>query len=121
MDDSAKTVALVKFFGELTPDVAAELLSILRSYGLSDEELFYKWESYCIKIDPDNMKLNIETVRLFKKYTQELLEKEIRAKTRHNSSTSRQQKTPRHHKNSGDPLALLVSLGLVCLRVVGSC
>lgn len=121
MDDSAKTIALVECFGELTPDIVAEFLSMLRSYGFDDQELFWKWESYCMRMGSDDTKLDLETVRLFKKDVQEQLEKDIRAKARHNNSTSRQQKTPRHHKNSGDPLALLVSLDLICLWAVDSC
>lgn len=121
MDDSAKSVALVECFGDLTPDILAEFLSMLRSYGLDSEELFYKWESYCINRRTEEIKLNLETVRVFKKSVQEQLEKDIRAKARHqNTGASRViQKTPRHHKHSEDNLALLVSLSRsFCLRVL---
>lgn len=120
MDDSAKSAALVECFGDLTPDIIAEFLSMLRSYGLDDQELFYKWESYCIRMGPDT-KLNLETVRAFKKSVQEQLEKEIRAKARQQNINASKavQKTPRRPKNSGDTLALLVSLSRsFCLRVV---
>lgn len=120
MDDSAKTVALVEYFGDLPPDIVPELLSMLRSYGLNEQDLFYKWEYYCIKMGPDDTKLNLETVRAFKKDTQEQLEKNIRAKTRQQSSAVSRgvQKTPRH-KGSGDTMALSVSLALICLWVMG--
>lgn len=120
MDDSAKTVALVEYFGDLPPDIVPELLSMLRSYGLNEQDLFYKWEYYCIKMGPDDTKLNLETVRAFKKDTQEQLEKNIRAKTRQQSSAVSRgvQKTPRH-KGSGDTMALSVSLALICSRVMG--
>lgn len=113
MDDSAKTVALVECFGDLTPDVLAEFLSMLRSYGLDDQELFYKWESYCIRMSPNDTKLDLETVRAFKKDVQEILEKDIRAKSRQQNSGALRglQKTPRH-KNSEDT-TLLVSLAIV--------
>lgn len=106
MDDSAKTVALVECFGDLTPDVLAEFLSMLRSYGLDDQELFYKWESYCIRMSPNDTKLDLETVRAFKKEVQEMLEKDIRAK-------SRLQKTPRHKVLDE---TLLVSLAIVFFK-----
>lgn len=120
MGDSTKTVALVEYFGDLPPDIVPEFLSMLRSYGLSEQDLFYKWEYYCIKMGPDDTKLNLETVRAFKKDTQEQLEKNIRAKTRQQSSAVSRgvQKTPRH-KGSGDTMALSVSLALICLRVMG--
>ncbi|KAM3455729.1 hypothetical protein MY3296_002147 [Beauveria thailandica] len=34
-------------------DVAAELQSMMRLHSISAEDLFYKWESYCIKMDLD--------------------------------------------------------------------
>ncbi|KAJ6790200.1 hypothetical protein PWT90_08006 [Aphanocladium album] len=37
----------------IEPDVAAELQSMMRLHDLSAEDLFYKWESYCIKMDLD--------------------------------------------------------------------
>ncbi|OAA74082.1 DNA polymerase alpha/primase associated subunit [Cordyceps fumosorosea ARSEF 2679] len=35
------------------PDVAAELESMMRLHEVSAEDLFYKWESYCMKLDLD--------------------------------------------------------------------
>lgn len=107
MDDSAKTEALVECFGKLTPDIVAEFLSMLRVYSIGYQELFYKWESYCIKMGSDT-KLDLDTVYAFKQDVQEALEKLNRVKSRQqNSNASRAvQKTPRHVK--GDTLALWV-------------
>jgi len=63
----------------LPKDVLAELQSILRVHSITAEELFYKWESYSIKMG-DEMKLNMDTVRSFKRDVQEALERETRGK-----------------------------------------
>ena len=64
--------------GELAPEVQAELQSILRLYGIDPQELFYKWESYSIKMGVDT--LNLKIVREFKKDIQDALERESRSK-----------------------------------------
>jgi DNA polymerase alpha subunit B len=64
----------------LPKDVLAELQSILRVHSISAEELFYKWESYSMKMGEDT-NLNLDTVRGFKKDVQEALERESRAKS----------------------------------------
>ena len=46
----------------LPVDVLGELQSIARIHSLSAQELFYKWESYCIKMGADT-ELNLETIR----------------------------------------------------------
>lgn len=63
----------------LPKDVLAELQSILRVHSITAEELFYKWESYSIKMG-DEVKLSMETVRGFKQDVQEALERETRGK-----------------------------------------
>ncbi|RAK71265.1 DNA-directed DNA polymerase alpha subunit POL12 [Aspergillus fijiensis CBS 313.89] len=64
----------------LPKDVLAELQSLLRIHAISAQELFYKWESYCLKMGPDELKLDLETVRLFKKDVQDTLERESRGR-----------------------------------------
>lgn len=63
----------------LPKDVLAELQSILRVHSMTAEELFYKWESYSMKMG-DEVKLTMETVRGFKQDVQEALERESRGK-----------------------------------------
>ena len=63
----------------LPKDVLAELQSILRVHSISAEELFYKWESYSMKMG-DETKLTMDTVRGFKQDVQEALERESRGK-----------------------------------------
>ena len=66
---------------ELAPEVMGELQSILRLYGIDVQELFYKWESYSLKMNADN--LNLKTARDFKKDIQDALERESRGKAHH--------------------------------------
>jgi DNA polymerase alpha subunit B len=66
---------------ELPPDILGELQSILRLHSVSPQELFYKWESYCLKMSSEETRLDLETIRAFKKDLQEILERETRSKT----------------------------------------
>ncbi|KAK8157269.1 DNA polymerase alpha subunit B N-terminal-domain-containing protein [Phyllosticta citrichinensis] len=80
------TAELNELFGspaaELSPDVLGELQSLLRLHSISPQELFYKWESYSIKMGPDTT-LNLKTARDLKKDIQDTLERENRAKAAH--------------------------------------
>lgn len=64
----------------LEPDVLGELQSVRRLHAISPQELFFKWESYCIKMGSEDVKLDLDTVRAFKKDVQESLERETRGK-----------------------------------------
>lgn len=65
---------------DLEADVLAELQSILRLHSIDVDELWYKWESYIMKMGSNDMKLNIETVRNLKNNIQDELETENRSK-----------------------------------------
>lgn len=90
MDDTA--VELNELFGSpnaaLPQDVLLELQSLLRLHSISAQELFYKWESYSIKMGPDTI-LTLKTARDFKKDIQDTLERENRAKVAHGRSDKR--------------------------------
>ena len=58
----------------LEPDLASELQSIMRLHDLSAEDLFFKWESYCIKMDVDAQEISIQAVRNLKRTIQDALE-----------------------------------------------
>ncbi|KAI0024409.1 DNA polymerase subunit alpha B [Xylariomycetidae sp. FL0641] len=64
---------------ELEPDVVAELRSIMRMHSLSAEDLFLKWESYCIKMDIDEVGLSLDHLRSLKQDIQDALERSNRA------------------------------------------
>lgn len=83
MDDN--TAELNELFATSAPnglpkDVLAELQSILRVQLISPQELFYKWESYCLKMGAEETKMDLETVRLFKRDVQDSLERESRGR-----------------------------------------
>ena len=61
---------------ELQPDVAGELQSIMRLHSLSEQELFFKWEAYSIKMGGENVRMDYKTARDFKKDLQDNLERE---------------------------------------------
>lgn len=65
--------------GPLEPDVLAELQSTMRLHGLSAEDLFYKWESYCIRLGTEASAMSLPVVRNFKQSVQDELEKSIHA------------------------------------------
>lgn len=99
------TASITKF----EPDVLAELQSIMRLHSLPPQELFYKWESYSIKMGADDMKLDIETARALKKDIQDGLERESRNKS-HLRSAEKRVATPRNISNSGDVFDMLDGL-----------
>ena len=88
---------------QLPPDVLGELQSTLRLHSMSPQELFYKWESYCIKMGSAETKLNLDTARAFKKDIQEVLDRETRGKTHMRGSEKRTvHATPRAVANTDD-------------------
>ncbi|KAF2225820.1 DNA polymerase alpha subunit B N-terminal-domain-containing protein [Elsinoe ampelina] len=94
---------------ELPEDVYAELQSILRLLSLSEQELFYKWEAYSLKLGSENTHLNYKTVRDFKKDLQDALERESRGKAQVHSSKKTVNNTPRP-ANNGDVYGVLDGL-----------
>ncbi|KAJ6071547.1 hypothetical protein N7499_009561 [Penicillium canescens] len=79
----------------ITKDIMAELLSMLRVHSITAEELFYKWESYSMKMG-EGVTLTIETVRGFKQDVQEALERESRSHAgRHSEKRNANTATPR--------------------------
>lgn len=90
MDDTA--VELNELFSSpnapLPQEVLIELQSLLRLHSISPQELFYKWESYSIKMGPETT-LTLKTTRDFKKDIQDTLEREKRAKAAHARSEKR--------------------------------
>jgi DNA polymerase alpha subunit B len=80
----------------LEEDVMGVLESILRLYSITAQELFYKWESYCLKMvgsagagngDEGEVKLDIHTARMFSKDVRDGFERE--AQQTHGKSTGR--------------------------------
>jgi DNA polymerase alpha subunit B len=61
--------------GALEADVLGELQSMARLHDISAEDLYFKWESYCIKMDADAQAVTLDGVRGLKQSIQDELEK----------------------------------------------
>ncbi|KAK0739318.1 DNA polymerase alpha subunit B N-terminal-domain-containing protein [Apiosordaria backusii] len=95
---------------ELEADVVAELRSIMRLHQLSVEDLFFKWESYCIKMDIDAAQTSIDTLRHFKQDLHDTLERNSRShvKIKTEKGISATPRAPR--VSGGDVFGMLDSL-----------
>jgi len=105
MAESAETELRDRFAPagtEIEPDVLTELQSIMRLHSIDTEELWYKWESYSMKMGSNDMKLNIETARALKQDIQDALEHNNRTKGHLLSSNKRGGATPRNVASNGD-------------------
>lgn len=65
----------------LPQDVLTELRSIMNLHAISAQELFYKWESYSMKMGAEETSLNLDTVRALKRDIQDTLEREAKGRT----------------------------------------
>ncbi|CAG8972076.1 hypothetical protein HYALB_00004942 [Hymenoscyphus albidus] len=90
----------------LEPDLVSELQSIMRLHSIDVEELWYKWESYSMKMGSEDMKLNVETANALKKDVQDGLERENRSKA-HLQTNKRGGAAPRNAAGNGDIFAIL--------------
>jgi DNA polymerase alpha subunit B len=95
--------------GAIEADVLAELHSIMRMHSIPPQELFYKWESYSIKMGQDDMRLNIDTVRALKQDIQDGLERDSR-KTKAQASNKRMAPAARNVGGTGDVFGMLDAL-----------
>ena len=95
---------------ELPADILGELQSILRLHSISPQELFYKWESYSIKMGADDTKMDLNTTRAFKVDVQEALERDIRSKAHARGTDKRipASATPRNISSSSDVFGMCV-------------
>lgn len=113
MADSAVT-ELNDRFGSgdkpLQPDVVAQLQSIMRLHDLTPEDLWFKWESYSIKMDMDGNKVSLATLRAFKQDLQDALERSNRAHAHAKADKHRIGATPRTVTKNGDVFGILDGL-----------
>lgn len=91
----------------LPGDVVNELLVVMRLHSLSSEELFYKWESYVIKMGVDNTKMDFKTVKDFKKDLQDALERETRSKGHVMQSASKKAAPTPRSGGGGDVFGMI--------------
>jgi DNA polymerase alpha subunit B len=95
----------------LPTDVLEVLQSAQRLYSLSAQELFYKWESYCLKMGAEETQLDLDTARMFQKDVQNALERNAQSKPNVRGSERKNvQATPRVQNsatNGGDVFGML--------------
>lgn len=108
----------------LEPDMLAELQSIMRIHSLSAQDLFFKWESYCIKMDMNEMKLSVDTLRNLKRDIQDTLEREARSQHAHLVKTEKRagatpRTTGKGNMGAGDVFGMLVSASTASKPSVG--
>ncbi|KAI0447510.1 DNA polymerase alpha/epsilon subunit B [Xylaria telfairii] len=92
----------------LEHNVLVELQNIMELHSLSPQDLFFKWESYCIKMDMDEMKLSVETLGALKQDLLDALERSNRSHQVQIKTEKRAGATPRATvKNGGDVFGML--------------
>ena len=99
VDDSGVSEQIIEHFNLSKHDdetVIAECLSMLRLYSISAEDLFYKWEAYCLDMDIKQTSITLDLARNLKANIQEKLEKENRDRKR--ATPSSHAYTPRPAK-----------------------
>jgi DNA polymerase alpha subunit B len=101
-------------------DVLHELLSITRLLSLDPQELFYKWESYVLKMGTENTRLEYKTAKDFKKDLQDALERESRAKGQNAAPRKAMAATPRAGAAAGDMFDMLGGAMSTTPRNIGS-
>ncbi|KAK6351136.1 DNA-directed DNA polymerase alpha subunit pol12 [Orbilia javanica] len=99
---------LAEKFGELPDEVMVELHNMLRIYNIDAEELFFKWEEYCLKMGED-IKLNLKNITAFKDDAREQFEIEMRAKSK-SAQAPAARGAQRAAKNTGDVFNMLDGL-----------
>lgn len=119
-DEETQIKDLFAASGSITPDVVHELLSIVRLLSLDPQELFYKWESYVLKMGTENTKLEYKTARDFKKDLQDALERETRSKGQQAAPRKTMGATPRAGAGGGDMFDMLGGVVSTTPRSVSS-
>ncbi|KKA26137.1 hypothetical protein TD95_004879 [Thielaviopsis punctulata] len=113
---AAAAVELASFFPgaeQYDADIIAELASIRRMHDLSVEDMYYKWESYCIKMERESADVSLAAVRMFKQDVQNALEKSMRLQSSAAAvkrSAAPQSRAPRVSAAAGDVFGMLDGL-----------
>lgn len=92
----------------LEHNVLVELRAIMDLHSLSAQDLFFKWESYCIKMDMDEMKLSEQSLGALRQDLLDALERNNRSHQVQIKTEKRTGATPRTVvKNGGDVFGML--------------
>jgi DNA polymerase alpha subunit B len=109
----------------LPPDILGVLESTLRLHSLTAEELFIKWEVYCLKMGSEETKLDLETARMFAKDVQDSVERgDSRAQQQGSKFAPKSDRKSAVHATpravgTGDVFGMYASSGKAPLRVYG--
>lgn len=95
MDNNPHDSDLLRKFGEVSPEVTAELQSMLRIFNVDADELYYKWDAYGMAMEIEPGTMSLDSVRAFKKHYQQQLDKEMQAKKRLQQNQTAVHRTPR--------------------------
>ncbi|KAF1989921.1 DNA polymerase alpha/primase associated subunit [Aulographum hederae CBS 113979] len=120
MEDTTEELTELFSATVLAPEVLNELQSIQRLHSISAQELFYKWESYSLRMGSEETKLDYKTVRDFKKDLNEALERDVRRKAADAKTERRVGATPRGIGGAGNVLGILDGIVPNTPRVVGT-
>lgn len=94
----------------LEHNVLVELRAIMDLHSLSAQDLFFKWESYCIKMDMDEMKLSEQSLGALRQDLLDALERNNRSHQVQIKTEKRTGATPRTVvKNGGDVFGMCVT------------
>ncbi|KAJ8110808.1 hypothetical protein ONZ43_g5781 [Nemania bipapillata] len=91
----------------LEHNVVVELRSIMQLHSLSAQDLYFKWESYCMRLEMADMKLSVEALGALKQDLLDALERSNRSQVQIKTER-RTGATPRAAaKNGGDVFGML--------------
>ncbi|KAI2643495.1 DNA polymerase alpha/epsilon subunit B [Xylaria nigripes] len=92
----------------LEHNVVVELQSIMRLHSLSVQDLYFKWDSYCIKMDMDELEVSVEALAALRQDLLDALERSNRSHQAKIKSEKRTGVAPRNAvKNGGDVFDML--------------
>ncbi|KAG9255436.1 DNA polymerase alpha subunit B N-terminal-domain-containing protein [Emericellopsis atlantica] len=86
----------------LPPDILSELQSIMRLHDLSPEDIYLKWDSYCLRMDYEAQDVTLAKIRSLKHAIQDTLEKDSSRRALHSKTSA----TPRQPRG-GDVYGIL--------------
>lgn len=98
----------------LEHNVVVELRSAMQLHSLSAQDLYFKWESYCMRLEMADMTLSVETLGALKQDLLDALERSNRSQQVQIKTEKRTGATPRSAaKNGGDVFGMCVARYLV--------
>ncbi|ANB14337.1 DNA-directed DNA polymerase alpha subunit POL12 [Sugiyamaella lignohabitans] len=95
--------------------VLSEWNSMLKIFALSSEDLLYKWESYVVYLDNNDLEFNIDTLKSFQQHLQNELEEKSRKQQQQQQNghtpSSASRPTPSRLNGTSDILTSMLTPG----------